>query len=73
MRRYAFFGHHGRGPGRLRQVRAAWAIPFRDEQGENLIFRRPVVVDKLVWRRKHVGEEFAYAPRPHDEARPRSR
>ena len=59
LRRYAFFGHliealagfdkHG-----------GWAIPFRDEQGEELIFKRPVVVQKLAWRRSMCGEEFAY-------------
>jgi 5-methyltetrahydropteroyltriglutamate--homocysteine methyltransferase len=59
MRRYAFFGHmiealagfdrHG-----------GWAVPFRDEGGEELVFKRPVVVDKLRWRRSMCGEEFAY-------------
>jgi len=59
LRRYAFFGHlvdslagfdkHG-----------GWAIPFRDEQGEQLIFKRPVVIEKLAWRRSMCGEEFTY-------------
>jgi 5-methyltetrahydropteroyltriglutamate--homocysteine methyltransferase len=59
LRRYAFFGHlvealdgfdkHG-----------GWAIPFRDEAGEELVFKRPVVVDRLRWRRSMCGEEFAY-------------
>jgi 5-methyltetrahydropteroyltriglutamate--homocysteine methyltransferase len=59
LRRYAFFGHlvealdgfdkHG-----------GWAIPFRDETGEELVFKRPVVVDRLRWRRSMCGEEFAY-------------
>jgi 5-methyltetrahydropteroyltriglutamate--homocysteine methyltransferase len=59
MRRYAFFGHlidalagfdkHG-----------GWAIPFRDEHGEELIFKRPVVVERLAWRRSMCAEEFAY-------------
>src|SRR5689334_6580264 len=59
MRRYAFFGHlvdslagfdkHG-----------GWAIPFRDEQGEQLIFKRPVVIEKLAWRRSMCSEEFTY-------------
>jgi 5-methyltetrahydropteroyltriglutamate--homocysteine methyltransferase len=59
LRRYAFFGHlidaldgfdkHG-----------GWAIPFHDEQGGELVFKRPVVVDKLRWRRSMCAEEFIY-------------
>ncbi len=59
LRRYAFFGHliealdgfdrHG-----------GWAIPFRNEQGEQLVFKRPVVVDRLRWRRSMCAEEFVY-------------
>jgi 5-methyltetrahydropteroyltriglutamate--homocysteine methyltransferase len=59
QRRYAFFGHlvdsmagfdkHG-----------GWAIPFRDESGEQLIFKRPVVVDKLRPLRSMAAEDFVY-------------
>jgi 5-methyltetrahydropteroyltriglutamate--homocysteine methyltransferase len=59
QRRYAFFGHlvealegfdrHG-----------GWAIPFRSEEGEQLVFKRPVVVDRLRWRRSMCAEEFSY-------------
>src|SRR5260370_29433200 len=58
-RRYAFFGHmiealagfdrHG-----------GWAIPFRDEQGDELVFTRPVVVEKLAARRSMFREDFTY-------------
>ena len=34
--------------------------PPLDEQGEELVFKRPVVVDKLRWRRSMCGEEFTY-------------
>jgi 5-methyltetrahydropteroyltriglutamate--homocysteine methyltransferase len=59
LRRYAFFGHMIEAlAGFDRQ--AGWAIPFRDERGEQLVFKRPVVVEKLAWRRSMCGEEFAY-------------
>jgi 5-methyltetrahydropteroyltriglutamate--homocysteine methyltransferase len=59
MRRYAFFG----------QLIAAldgfdkqggWAIPFHDEQGRELLFQRPVVVERLRWRHSMCAEEFTY-------------
>ena len=37
-----------------------WAIPFHDDQGHDLVFKRPVVVEKLRWRRSMCTEEFAY-------------
>ncbi len=59
MRRYAFFGHMVEALAGF-DKHGGWAIPFRDEQGEELIFKRPVVVEKLAWRRSMCGEEFAY-------------
>ncbi len=59
MRRYAFFGHlieALEGFDRL----GGWAIPFHDEQGRELVFRRPVVVERLRWCRSMCGEEFVY-------------
>ncbi|HKF77707.1 MAG TPA: cobalamin-independent methionine synthase II family protein [Candidatus Dormibacteraeota bacterium] len=59
LRRYAFFGHlidSFDGFDRL----GGWAIPFRDETGEELVLRRPVVVEKLRWRRSMCGEEWTY-------------
>src|ERR1051326_1006789 len=56
MRRFAFFGHlvdAFDGFDRL----GGWAIPFRDETGEELVLRRPVVVDRMRWRRSMCGEE----------------
>jgi 5-methyltetrahydropteroyltriglutamate--homocysteine methyltransferase len=59
QRRYAFFGHlvealegfdkHG-----------GWAIAFHDEHGAELTLKRPVVVEKLRWRRQMSVEEFTY-------------
>src|SRR5713226_5590323 len=59
MRRYAFFGHL------IDAVEGydkfgGWAIPFRDEQGHELIFKRPVVVSRLKRRRHLCAEEFTY-------------
>jgi len=59
MRRYAFFGHMIEALVGF-DKHAGWAIPFRDEEGAELLFKRPVVVGKLVWRRSMCGEEFTY-------------
>jgi 5-methyltetrahydropteroyltriglutamate--homocysteine methyltransferase len=37
-----------------------WAIPFRDEKGEQLVFQRPVVVEKLRPLRNMAAEDFTY-------------
>jgi 5-methyltetrahydropteroyltriglutamate--homocysteine methyltransferase len=58
-RRYAFYGHlidAVEGFDRL----GGWAIPFRDEAGEELVLRRPVVVERLRWRRSMCSEEWTY-------------
>jgi 5-methyltetrahydropteroyltriglutamate--homocysteine methyltransferase len=59
MRRYAFFGHLVDALDGFDKF-GGWAIPFRDEQGGELVFKRPVVVEKLRWRRSMCAEEFAY-------------
>ena len=59
LRRYAFFGHMIEALAGF-DKHGGWAVPFRDEQGEELVFKRPVVVDKLRWRRSMCGEEFVY-------------
>ena len=59
LRRYAFFGHLIDALDGFDKF-GGWAIPFHDEQGGELVFKRPVVVDKLRWRRSMCGEEFAY-------------
>jgi 5-methyltetrahydropteroyltriglutamate--homocysteine methyltransferase len=59
LRRYAFFGHLIEALDGFDKF-GGWAIPFRDEAGGKLVFKRPVVVDKLRWRRSLCGEEFAY-------------
>lgn len=59
LRRYAFFGHLIEALDGFDKF-GGWAIPFRNEQGEELVFKRPVVVERLRWRRSMCAEEFAY-------------
>jgi methionine synthase II (cobalamin-independent) len=59
QRRYAFFGHLIDALEGFDRS-AGWAIPFHDEQGHELTLERPVVVDKLRWRRQMAVEEFTY-------------
>jgi len=59
MRRYAFFGHLIDATEGYDKF-GGWAIPFRDEQGNELVFKRPVVVSKLKRIRPLCEEEFVY-------------
>jgi 5-methyltetrahydropteroyltriglutamate--homocysteine methyltransferase len=59
LRRYAFFGHLIDALDGFDKF-GGWAIPFHDETGGELVFKRPVVVDTLRWRRSMCGEEFTY-------------
>src|SRR5574341_1188413 len=59
MRRYAFFGHLIDAVDGYDKF-GGWAIPFRDEAGNELVFKRPVVVSKLRRVRPLCGEEFTY-------------
>ena len=59
MRRYAFFGHL------IDAVEGydkfgGWAIPFHDDEGNELVFKRPVVVSQLRRVRPMCEEEFVY-------------
>ena len=49
FRRYAFYGHLIDAVDGFDRT-GGWAIPFRDEKGEELVLSRPVVVEKLEWR-----------------------
>ncbi len=59
LRRYAFFGHLIDALDGFDKF-GGWAIPFRDEAGEELVFKRPVVVEKLQWKRSMCAEEWVY-------------
>jgi 5-methyltetrahydropteroyltriglutamate--homocysteine methyltransferase len=59
MRRYAFFGHLIDATEGYDKF-GGWAIPFHDDEGHELVFKRPVVVSKLKRIRPLCEEEFAY-------------
>ncbi|MDQ6833337.1 MAG: cobalamin-independent methionine synthase II family protein [Chloroflexota bacterium] len=59
MRRYAFFGHLIEATEGFDKS-GGWAIPFHDEQGNEILFQRPVVVSRLKRRRHLCAEEFTY-------------
>src|SRR5262249_13740345 len=59
LRRYAFYGHLIDAVAGYDKY-GGWAIPFRDETGEELILQRPVVVAKLRRKRHLCAEEFTY-------------
>jgi 5-methyltetrahydropteroyltriglutamate--homocysteine methyltransferase len=59
VRRYAFYGHL------IDAVEGydkfgGWAIPFRDEKGDEILHKRPVVVSRLRRLRHLVAEEFVF-------------
>src|SRR5436305_12259213 len=59
MRRYAFFGHMIEALAGF-DKHGGWAIPFRDEQGEERVFKRPRADDNLAQRRSMCAEECDY-------------
>jgi methionine synthase II (cobalamin-independent) len=59
VRRYAFYGHLIDAVDGFDKL-GGWAIPFRNEKGEELILSRPVVVSKLRRKRPMCAEEFTY-------------
>jgi 5-methyltetrahydropteroyltriglutamate--homocysteine methyltransferase len=59
QRRYAFYGHLIDAIEGFDKF-GGWAIPFRNEAGEELLHRRPVVVERLRWRRSMCAEEWTF-------------
>ena len=59
MRRYAFYGHFVDSVEGFDKF-GGWAIPFRDEQGNELVLKRPVVISRLKRLRPMCVEEFTY-------------
>ena len=59
MRRYAFYGHLVEALEGFDKY-AGWSITFRDGEGHEANLKRPVVVEKLKWRRQMAVEEFTY-------------
>jgi 5-methyltetrahydropteroyltriglutamate--homocysteine methyltransferase len=68
-RRYAFYGHLIDAVEGFDKF-GGWAIPFRNEEGEELVLPRPVVVSKLRKKRPMCAEEFTYVrARTHHQAK----
>ena len=59
MRRYAFYGHLVDAVEGYDKF-GGWAIPFHDDQGNEVVIKRPVVVSKLRRVRPLCEEEFVY-------------
>jgi 5-methyltetrahydropteroyltriglutamate--homocysteine methyltransferase len=59
LRRYAFWGHLIDAVDGFDKF-GGWAIPFRNEKGEEIVQTRPVVVSKLRRKRPMCAEEFTY-------------
>ncbi len=59
QRRYAFYGHLVDALDGFDKF-GGWAIPFHDERGEQLVLKRPVVVERLRWKRSMCAEEWVY-------------
>lgn len=59
MRRYAFYGHLVEALEGFDRF-GGWSITFRDGHGHDASLQRPVVVEKLRWRRQMSVEEFTY-------------
>ena len=59
MRRYAFYGHLVDAVEGYDKY-GGWAIPFRDEKGDEVIQKRPVVVSKLRRKRHMCAEEYTW-------------
>jgi len=59
FRRFAFYGHLVDALEGFDKV-GGWGITFRDGEGRETRLRRPVVVEKLKWRRQMSVEEFTY-------------
>lgn len=59
MRRYAFYGHLVEALEGFDKF-GGWSVRFRDGDGHEAPLRRPVVVDRLRWRRQMSVEEFTW-------------
>ena len=69
MRRSAFYAHLVESLEGF-DSSAGWTITFRDSEGHKAQLERPVVVEKLKWRRQMCAEEFTYL-RGRTRCRPR--
>lgn len=59
LRRFAFYGHFVDALEGF-DAQGGWGVKFRDDSGDELLLRRPVVVEKLRWKRSMCSEEWTY-------------
>jgi 5-methyltetrahydropteroyltriglutamate--homocysteine methyltransferase len=59
IRFYAFYGHLIDAVDGYDKY-GGWAIPFRNDAGDELVLKRPVVVSRLKKKRHLCAEEFTY-------------
>lgn len=58
-RRFAFYGHFVEAVEGFDKA-GGWGVRFRDDSGDELLLRRPVVIDKMRWRHSMCAEEWTY-------------
>ncbi len=59
LRRFAFYGNFVDSMEGF-DAHGGWGVQFRDDSGDELLLRRPVVVEPLRWRRSMGAEEWTY-------------
>lgn len=59
LRRFAFYGHLVEAMEGF-DAHGGWGVRFRDDSGDELLLRRPVVIAPLRWRRSMGAEEWTY-------------
>ena len=59
QRRYALFGHLVEALDGFDKL-GGWGIRFHDDEGHELTYKRPVVVERLRWRHSMCAEEYTY-------------
>jgi 5-methyltetrahydropteroyltriglutamate--homocysteine methyltransferase len=59
LRRFAFYGHFVEAMEGF-DAHGGWGVRFRDDSGDEILLRRPVVIEPLRWRRSMGAEEWTY-------------
>jgi 5-methyltetrahydropteroyltriglutamate--homocysteine methyltransferase len=59
LRRFAFYGNFVDAMEGF-DAHGGWGVRFRDDSGDELLLQRPIVVEKLRWRRSMCAEEWTY-------------
>jgi 5-methyltetrahydropteroyltriglutamate--homocysteine methyltransferase len=59
LRRFAFYGHFVEAVDGFDRA-GGWGVRFRDDAGDEILLRRPVVIEPLRWRHSMCAEEWTY-------------